>query len=104
MPPRNRRPPCHNCPKAVAPKTTPKLPTVQAAASTPAMDFPTSEALRLWNHVLFGTGTCVGMIEGYAALNMPGDPLAGIKHLRDRLSTVIHIYEDRARVTDNPHE
>lgn len=102
MPPRNRRPPCHNCPKAVAP--APKLPSIQATPVAPVLDFPTSEALRLWNHVLFGTGTCVGMIEGYAALQMPGDPVAGITHLRDRLNAVIQIYKDRAHATDSPRE
>jgi len=33
------------------------------------------EAERLWRHVMFGTGTCVGMIEGYLNIGMPGDPL-----------------------------
>lgn len=110
MPPRNRRPPCHNCPKARAeqtqpePKRTPKQPPQPAAAVTPLVGFPDSEALRLWNHILFGTGSCIGMIEGYTTRNLYGDPLEGIKHLRDRLNAVIQIHEDRSHAPDSPHQ
>lgn len=52
-----------------------------------------SESERLWKHVLFGTGTCIGMIEGYTALNLPGDPRAGLKKLRDRINTLITKHE-----------
>lgn len=102
MPPRNRKPPCHNCPPAK--ERQPKLPSQPAKAPAEVRDFGTSEALRLWNHILFGTGTCVGMIEGYTALNMPGDPLDGIKHLRDRLTTIINTHEERNNAAAHPQE
>lgn len=90
MPPRNRKPPCHNCPKA---KPTPPAPP--ATPPTPPVEFSHGQSLKLWNHVLFGTGTCIGMIEGYTDLDMPGNPLDGIKHLRDRLNQLIKKHEDR---------
>ena len=51
------------------------------------------EADRLWNHVLFGTGTCVGMIEGYVQLKMPGNPLSQLHALVERLVQVIQTLE-----------
>jgi len=47
------------------------------------------EAERLWRHVLFGTGTCVGMIAGYVEIDMPGDPLPQLEALANRLSQII---------------
>lgn len=47
------------------------------------------EGERLWKHVLVGTGTCIGMIEAYASLKVPGDPKDGIVSLRNRLNKVI---------------
>jgi hypothetical protein len=47
------------------------------------------EGERLWKHVLFGTMTCVAMIEGYADLAMPGDCVQGVTLLRDRLDAVL---------------
>ena len=54
---------------------------------------PEEEYFRLWRHVLFGTGTCLSMIEGYTGLNMPGDVLADLYDLRKRLNSVISIHE-----------
>jgi hypothetical protein len=45
---------------------------------------------RLWDHVLFGTGTCVGMIQGYANLGLPGDPCNQIEDLIGQLSAVLN--------------
>jgi hypothetical protein len=58
------------------------------------IDTPT-EGLRLWNHVLFGTGTCVDMIQGYADLGMPGDPAPKIRDLIVRLTRVLHQVENK---------
>jgi hypothetical protein len=49
-----------------------------------------AEGERLWKHVLFGTMTCVTMIEGYAELGMPGDCVQGVTILRDRLDRVLN--------------
>lgn len=46
------------------------------------------EGQKLWNHVLYGTGTCVGMMQGYFDLGMPGDPLPQIQHLIGMLTTL----------------
>lgn len=88
MPPRNRPKPCHNCPKPKSKKAPP------AAISQP-VDLPEAEGIKLWKHVLFGTTTCLNMIEGYAKFNMPGDPLEGVTHLRDRLNSIIQMLKDR---------
>lgn len=55
--------------------------------------YPEQEYHKLWRHVLIGTGTCVRMLEGYANLSMPGDPLEALVDLRDRLSKIINKYE-----------
>lgn len=52
-----------------------------------------SEGDRLWRHVAVGTGTCVGMIEQYAALGMPGYPVAAMREIRRRLDQVIQQQE-----------
>jgi hypothetical protein len=51
------------------------------------------EADRLWRHVLFGTGTCIGMLAGYAALSMPGNPLPELRALRQRIDEIIKSLE-----------
>jgi len=53
------------------------------------------EAERLWKHVLFGTGTCVGMLSGYTALELPGDPLPHLYSLAERLHEIIATHEKR---------
>lgn len=52
------------------------------------------EGQRLWKHVLFGTSTCISMIEGYADLGMPGDPRSALIEMRDRLNKVISNLEE----------
>lgn len=52
-----------------------------------------SESTRLWKHVTFGTGTCIGMVEGYAELGLPNPPTAEIRKLRDRLDKLIKTLE-----------
>lgn len=98
---RNKRIKCRrgNCPeKVTSPAQAKAAPTVSVLKITSE-----GEGERLWKHVLFGTGTCVGMIEGYAALAMPGNPLEAIVSLRDRLNKLIHKYEALAD-EDQPSE
>lgn len=96
---RNARKRCRgrNCPDA---------PQVKMAAQPTAMLNITSdgEGMRLWKHVLFGTGTCIGMIEGYAALGMPGDPYEALCQLRERLNQVISTYEAPSHEVDPAEE
>ena len=96
MPPRNASKACRTCPQPKPPASTPPTATVQALPLT------VTDGVRLWKHVLFGTATCVSMIEGYAADEMPGDPLEGVKHLRNRLQKVIQLLEDRAHAPSDP--
>jgi molybdopterin biosynthesis enzyme len=62
--------------------------TVTLAITSPG------EGERLWKHVLFGTSTCVAMVEGYAALDMPGNPKEALVALRDRIQKVLLKYEE----------
>lgn len=80
-PPRNRRG-CSNCPKPPAAQSSPPEQRVLQITTD-------SEGDRLWKHVLFGTSTCLAMIEGYADLAMPGDPRDTLVSFRDRLNTLI---------------
>ncbi len=90
---------CSTCP-APKPKVVVQTERVDAGAypleakpNAPNLTYEVSEALKLWKHVLFGTSTCISMIEGYANLQLPGDPLEGVTHLRDRLNQVIQKLE-----------
>lgn len=93
MPPRNAPKACRTCPTPKKP--APATPTATGQAYIPP-PLTVTDGLRLWKHVLFGTATCISMIEGYAADEMPGDPIDGVKYLRDRLQKVIQLLEDRA--------
>lgn len=44
-----------------------------------------TESQRLWNHVLFGTSTCIQMIHGYASLGLPGDAVPQIDMMISKL-------------------
>jgi hypothetical protein len=88
MPPRVKTP-CRFCPEPTQTlKPTPVPETMRLAITTPG------EGERLWKHVLFGTSTCISMIEGYAALDMPGNPQAALVALRDRIDKVLSKYEE----------
>ena len=90
MPPRYT-PKCRFCPQPASKqvlKPTPSVQTVKLAITSPG------EGERLWKHVLFGTSTCVAMIEGYAALDMPGSPCEALVALRDRIQKVLSKYEE----------
>lgn len=95
---RTRR--CRNCPDS---PQAPALPikSVQIAEQKPVTILSPkiidseSEGLRLWNHVLFGTFTCVDMIAGYANLGMPGDPAPKIRDLIGRLTAVLKQVENK---------
>lgn len=94
--PLEERGPCIGCNK----KSTPTPPPAKALN-------PNTDYTRLWNHVTFGCGTVVGMIEGYAALGMPNMPKEKLVVLRDCLDRVIETYQsigdddasDKARTT-----
>lgn len=86
---RNRR--CRNCPDEPTPSLAQEAAKAAVAKVTSAsIDHKVittkGEGQRLWNHVLFGTGTCIGMMQGYAALGMPGDPLPRLRELISMLS------------------
>ena len=80
----------------------PTCPTpAQAAIAKAEAKAPTrvltsqSESEYLWRHVLFGCGTIVALIKGYAALKLPGNPRDGIKAL-------IATLEEALRILDEP--
>ena len=71
----------------------------QTAIAKAAVQVPTrvltseSESNGLWKHVLFGTGTVVGLIKGYAVAGLPGDPRDGIKALIATLNEALMVLE-----------
>lgn len=69
---------CRGCkdPEIVATKAIEK-----AIAATPKVLVPAEEGARMWRHVLFGTGTCIGMMHGYAEQGMPGVDVEQIQAL-----------------------
>lgn len=79
---RNRKRPCPNCP----PEVNNRQPTREIMSAT-------GQGTALWSHVCIGTGTCISMIEQYAAGGLPGDPLKSLISFRDRLQTVINKLE-----------
>lgn len=96
---RNRR--CRGCPDSPPAVATPvQDATTKIAAKIagrqldPNLITRQGESDRLWNHVLFGTATCVGMIEGYAELGLPGNPVPQIAELIRRLANVAQKYEN----------
>ena len=102
MPPRNQQRSCHNCPLPTPPAAPPTRQAALVAAPPPQRyDVPVEDGLKLWRHVLFGTNTCIDMIDGYAKLGMPGDPIKGVQHLRDRLNEIIHHLEGRNDAPDS---
>ncbi len=48
---------------------------------------------KLWNHILYGTKTCIRMLKGYTDLGMPGEPLESLIDLRDELQKLIERHE-----------
>jgi hypothetical protein len=96
---RSRR--CRNCPDAqpaiaqpVQDAVTKLAPKLSGKRLDNDLLTRAGESDRLWNHVLFGTATCVGMIEGYVALGLPGNPQPQIVELIRRLSNVVKQLED----------
>jgi hypothetical protein len=86
MAPRNTRPiECGNCPRPIQVSYPAAVMRTLAITSE-------SESERLWKHVLYGTQTCIGMIEGYAELDLPGDPSGPIEAMRDRLDRLLERY------------
>lgn len=91
---------CATCPKP--PERASRKAAPPAEVPTEKLTLPEEHGIKLWSHVLFGTGTCVGMIEGYARQEMPGDPREGIEELRDRLTDVLFSLNRRAEADDGP--
>ena len=98
---RTRR--CRNCPEPATPAKA-QQPQVITKFTGKTLDpnlvTQQTESARLWNHVLFGTGTCVGMIEGYVSMGLPGDPLPQIKLLINRLVAVQGLLLQQERNAD----
>jgi hypothetical protein len=97
---RNKRR-CRNCPDAQPAAVQPvQVAATQIATKLAGKKFDNNlltrpgESDRLWNHVLFGTATCVGMIEGYVALGLPGNPHPQIVELVQRLVNVAKQIEE----------
>lgn len=96
-----RRRRCRNCPDESTPGSDASSIAAEKLSSAkiePRVISVEGEGQRLWNHVLFGTGTCIGMLRGYADLNMPGDPLPQLHELASRLSQVIKTLEGKHAV------
>jgi hypothetical protein len=53
------------------------------------------ESELLWKHVLYGTETCIWMIEGYVDLKLPGNPVDRLTKMRDRINRLIERYEPK---------
>lgn len=62
---------------------------------------PEEEYIRLWTHVLYGSQTCIKMIEGYAELGMPGDPLPQLVELKKRVDRLVEIFSQEGVKHDN---
>lgn len=99
--PRQKRSRCRNCPDEQKP-TDLIQPKVMAAKLSGDLITQAGESERLWKHVLFGTSTCIGMINGYADLGLPGDPRPRIQELIRQLQTAIQTIEDRYELSVDP--
>lgn len=92
---------CRNCPEE------PQAPSVAQTVAAGAAAKVTSSVIdpkiittdgagqKLWNHVLFGTSTCIGMMRGYAELGMPGDPLPQLRDMISMLTDITQLIEKR---------
>jgi len=99
---------CRNCPDEQTPsaaKTAASNATAKVAGSKidPTIITSCGEGQRLWNHVLFGTSTCIGMMRGYATLGMPGDPLPQLREIISMLTDIKNQLENQ-HADRNPTE
>lgn len=78
-------------PRQVSQKVTPApAPTTRVALPKTLLEvLPDAEYEKLWRHVSVGTGTCISMLEAYAALDMPGIPEQTLIQFRDRLNVLV---------------
>ena len=53
-----------------------------------------AEYKKLWNHILYGTKTCIRMLKGYTDLGMPGEPLESLINLRNTLNEIIERHKN----------
>lgn len=63
--------------------------TVEGIQIAPAILTTEGEGCRLWKHVVFGTNTCLSMLDGYADLGMPGDPVPELQLMVTKLKRII---------------
>ncbi len=86
MAPRNRR--CRNCPpRGVVASVSVAVPAVPTTVTVTVAS--EDEAQRIWNHVQTATALCIGAMEGYVQLKLPGVDRETIQALRDRLNALL---------------
>jgi len=100
---------CRNCPEeqpaASVVKTVAASAAVKVTGAVIDQKIITADGAgqKLWNHVLFGTSTCVGMMRGYAELGMPGDPLPQLRDIISML-TELKTQLEKQHADRNPTE
>lgn len=110
---RDSRKRCKNCPDAVPPvgSQTPAIIAANNAALKMALRpiAEGTEGTKLWHHLLFGTGTLIGMMDGYADAGLPGGPVDQVNQLIQRLvqvaqklATTNETRDSKALVPDDP--
>ena len=68
---------------------------IKSATPVPALLSTASESRLLWRHVLYALGSLVGMLEGYASLQIPGGTPTHIHTLIRRLAAVARKLEEQ---------
>jgi len=83
-----------NCPTCSTPA---KTAIAKAAAQAPVRVLTSDgESQYLWRHVLYGAGTIVGLIAGYAKHGLQGEPRDEIKALIATLNDALKALDERA--------
>ncbi len=91
-------PRCRRCPGQPSPiQAAAQVEQRRVVQAQPAPELLTlsRESELLWKQVLFAVGTFVGMLEGYANLNLPGAPVPHVYALIRRLVAVTEQLEER---------
>ncbi len=55
---------------------------------------PYEEYEKLWRHALVGTSSCIGLLEGYSEIGMPGVPVEALKDFAERLLQIVEREEN----------
>jgi hypothetical protein len=74
---------CPDCPDP----TTTKPPVAK-------VDLLQQEGQTLWNRSIFSVGQQLDTMIGYVALDVPGNPIKGLRVLRDKLDGLLKVYAD----------